>query len=633
MTYCGDQILYDCQECITDNEGNPKIVSYNSRHDCSRCLGNNNITPISLPCQSCTETYGAGDAWKKKNPESPLSSCHKCKVRSNQEYWVGCPDNSECINGDCKPICNPPCPECESCECVNPKCSKTICKQSCDPKVNCFGSKACNHITFNTIPSENNDLIMFDADVSPDFDGELGTLILTFYSPLIHPSDNPVLLHLRYDEESEEVFYDNITSEVKEGSISGIVTSLSPFVVSIKTNTISVGDNNGKFDPCLVVSGCSAPGSNCGFNLGYTPPGPCPGNTTRGHWVIQNGVPTPRLLATICDCYVPSAITVDMVLAVAGAVGLAKALICSSAKSIATLGIPATISLISRYKTSIAKASLTISSLSLELSIVRVKLAKAIAETSEILSKIDELRIKMGQQLQRLENLVEEFLGRSVRPPSGPGYLDDWNYFVKRMEEFRKKPSLDKKGFFKRYNQVINSDSGSNLLDKLTYQRNKLYNTQGSLSAKAMHLEEKIAENEGVIGYYTEELAKQAGILAAKEGQKASLMSTIAQATKDAFASTLAMYVAADEISIKKTCASNEVLDPFSCECCPKCTGGKVFPNPMRGCNCTCPPGKEPCFKVGDDGCYDPCPPGKIRTSAECQCYNIPGIQSINLLP
>jgi hypothetical protein len=99
-------------------------------------------------------------------------------------------------------------------------------------------------------------------------------------------------------------------------------------------------------------------------------------------------------------------------------------------------------------------------------------------------------------------------------------------------------------------------------------------------------------------------------------------------------ASILVMYAFLNEISVVKTCPGSaqnaeQTLNPLTCECCNNCLGGKVFPDPMRGCDCECPQGKEPCFSLGSENCYDPCGAGQIRVGSDCHCSCVDGSKEL----
>lgn len=641
MTYCGDQILQNCQECIFDELNQPKIVSYNSIHDCTRCSGNNIIVDVIRPCQECTETYGTGDAWKKKTPSSPLTPCHKCTVKSGQEFWIGCPDNSECVNGDCKPLCDPPCGECEECECSNINCTQTKCVKSCDPTVSCFGNPLCKELTVNTLASEDNTFLFFDVGIPSELEDNVGTFVLTFYSSQIIPSKNPLLIHVRYDDESGELVYENVTSEVHEGSISGIVNSLSPFVVLTETPTAQSDDGSGGFDPCLIVSGCSPPVPTlpgCTFDISVAPLDPCPGNQTRGNWAIENGVPTPRLLATKCDCYVPSLVSVDMVVGAAGAIGGARALACAIASQIRGLGIPRILNSIKALKSYIFDVGKLIANLKEDIRVNLLTLDKFTDEASDIIYEIDELRNNtLPDFYEGWRNIMDKILGRPVG--GGTGNFDDFAKDLSeawdKYQEYANDPTVeDPSGIFR---QLTNLDAdwtkANQRLEALTDRRNFVDNKIGSLTSQLNNAQDSIYQYEGMLFKAQDDLTTAVANLARLEGEKATLTTQLSQAVQDAFVSAATMYALVNEISVKKTCESNQTLNPYTCECCDPCPDGKVFPDPMNGCSCVCPSDKIPCLSVADDGCYDPCPEGEARTGPECECYAISETMSYGFVP
>ncbi len=649
MTYCGDKILYDCQECITDNQGNPKIISYNSRHDCTKCINNNEIISISLPCQSCTETYRTGDAWKNKNPEPPLSSCHKCKVRGDQEYWVGCPDNSECINGDCKPICNPPCSECEACECVNPKCSKTICKKVCKPEVSCFGGTICKDLAFDNIPIENDQIISYSIDIDPNIDGDIDNLVISFNIDNLDPVNKPIIIFARFDDTLDQMVYENITTEIVAGRISGRINSVG--IATIITNTLfnnniniqqmsdeDMSDLMDEFDPCLVLTTAPFCGGNdgnaCGFDLDVSYGEPCPGNTTRGNWVITNGVLTPRLLATKCDCYEPSFFTVDMVVGAAGTVGAARGAACAIGQGIKSLGI-------SQLKDSIYYLNLNMMN-------TRLALAKQIPKLRQlgiakewrikyILTEADEIFINAGQAMTEARTAYDDALGAALGLDPGDEISEESSqYILHKYFEWTQDPyATDPNGFFAKIRDTYDEFQESLALTE------EALAEKIKISKSIDELTEQIVKEQIEVDTLTTELDGAKSILISKKAevaeklaQRAGMWESLKQSVAEGVATAFTTYAMVNEISVKKTCEpTNETLNPLTCECCSNCSDGKVFPSPMNGCDCECPSGKEPCLKVGDNGCYDPCPSGQVRILKDCSCYETPSSQSVNLLP
>jgi hypothetical protein len=111
--------------------------------------------------------------------------------------------------------------------------------------------------------------------------------------------------------------------------------------------------------------------------------------------------------------------------------------------------------------------------------------------------------------------------------------------------------------------------------------------------------------------------AIEAAGLVMKRAQLDGAETTLLSRMGDLAASSIAFYGFLNQISVPKTCPNGQTLNPITCECCTNCTGGKVFPDPMRGCECECPTGKETC----GDSCYDPCTNGKTRSyTCGCEC-------------
>lgn len=174
---------------------------------------------------------------------------------------------------------------------------------------------------------ENNDFIIYRLENTLPFDGEFQ---LSFISDSINPENNPMVIHITYDEETEQNIYEDITTSVSEGSILANTSSFSDFII-IK-NTVGTLDINGQmsggFDPCLVLTGCTAPNNyndnNCGFNIDNWFSINCPGNQTRGS-LIGGGS---------CGCYESSFVTVEMIASLVSLVGIAKAGLCAVAGQI-----------------------------------------------------------------------------------------------------------------------------------------------------------------------------------------------------------------------------------------------------------------------------------------------------------
>jgi hypothetical protein len=415
---------------------------------------------------------------------------------------------------------------------------------------------------------------------------------------------------------------------VVQGRISGTVSSLSPF--TIVTETIGLDTGIGNFDPCIIVSGCtSQPTDNCGFKLQVDPPPDCPGNQTRGNWVIENGVPTPRLFATTCDCYVPSLVTVDTIIALATGIGTIKAGICASRAAILSLNIPSLVSFIKDLRFWIDDALRTLANYMEDLRILKIEISDLNYQWLEIKNRLYELMYDVLPDL--LDDFWDIVEGITGRDPRNAVSQDELAEIVREAGEqynrWKNDPSIpDPSGLFRRWTQNADDTLQANKeIDNLAELRNIKLHQRDSKIAQQDWTTNQIKDLEETVDVAKLQLQDAVAELATKEGQKASLLRTIYESTRDVFVTTSLMYSYLNEISVKKTCPEGETLNPLTCECCPNCTGDKVFPDPMSGCNCVCPPGTEACLSASDDGCYPPCPEGKIRTGSDCNvCRCIP---------
>lgn len=181
---------------------------------------------------------------------------------------------------------------------------------------------------------EDDNFIVFDIENTLSFNGEF---TLAFSSEEILPENNPLVIHVKYDEQTEQTLYEDITTDVSEGVISATTNSFSQFIVIKDTNSVPTigidGQVTGGFNPCLVLSGCSSPNNynenNCGFDMPNITNWDCPGNQTRGS-LIGGGN---------CGCYESSAITVDMIISAFFLVGAGRAALCGTSRAIAGLRI------------------------------------------------------------------------------------------------------------------------------------------------------------------------------------------------------------------------------------------------------------------------------------------------------
>jgi len=451
--------------------------------------------------------------------------------------------------------------------------------------------------TFLNPTSTSQNLDFHYVDTTAEF---AGGVTVTLSSPGINPANDPILVHMRNDDATGEVYYEDITTAVGNGTISGVAESLGMFFV-IKDTTA--------FDPCSILTNCAASAvgplftdeelgskATCSFKLDVKAPEPCPGGQTRGNWAIENGVPTPRLLATICDCYVPSWVTVDTVVGAAGAVGAARAAACAGWNAIRALGIPSVLSAMRQTQSLLDDALRIISARTREIAelVQNIDLYKASADLSKSSQE------SLGYLINELEGQIDD-IKNLIMDQNGGLLLDaDHPELIPLEQELK---------------------SLSNQLDsQFISEQNWLKQMDDAVASKASK-EATIQNAEQAIKTYRANLLSDSARLAPLEGAKTMALAQIAQATGEGVVAAAAMYSFVNEISVKKTCPEGQTLNPLTCECCPPCTNGQVFPEPMSGCDCVCPKGKIPCGNFNSGFfCYDPCPDGGQRSPPGCEC-------------
>jgi hypothetical protein len=445
-------------------------------------------------------------------------------------------------------------------------------------------------VTFNKASSQEDDVLLCYIDSEAEFEGNI---TISFNDERINPDNDPKIVHIRYDSETDMTYFEDVTTEVTEGRMTAVVSSLSPFA--------------GFFEPIPPETwGGDGPSLECdNYTIGITPPSPCPGNQTRGNWAITDqGVGLPRLLGGACGCWVPSFFTVDMIITAATSIGALKAGICGLARSIAS------------YRNSIKLLASSISSLRSQIGnlggligtararIATMELAKdgLIAVIGNLEDKVklavdafDEVKFQTEEAYKILKNLGwdGDFAPDDLNIRNA---LNNWTYFA------------DKKRAAEQTLETVQQT--------LQIQKEAFVAKQIEISMEKI----KIIQYENDIRPLSQQLIEEEAGLAVQEAAKKTAEDSLLEQTKDLGGSALALYSFLNEISVQKACESGQTLNPLTCECCPNCTDGKVFPDPMNGCDCECPPGTEPCLKVGDNGCYTPCPEGQTRQLSDCQC-------------
>jgi len=428
-------------------------------------------------------------------------------------------------------------------------------------------------VTFS--PVDSTDGLFCDINTICDFDGNVA---VSFNDPGIIPSNNPAIYHITYDSELDQVFYDNVTTEVVEGKITGVVNSLGSFIVQFTPPPVGWG-----FPPSesLGFSKNIFGGLSCGtFNLNFQnllPP--CPGSQTRSGFNIdfEDGTFSPF---GSCGCYEDSGVTVDLIVSAASAYGLARVGVCAGVRLIANL------------RSSITSLKNVVSGLTSSLAILQnslrnlgglvTKYTADVKYWTSLNAAAKEARAKAEQAIIKgQEALRTRFLNKNQRYnleqeiKQAQAYVEG----ADRIIAANSKKLAEAQANLKRYQDEV--------FNKF---KNEVYPKNKELEAAKKSLSDA-----------------QAALKAAQDSQP-GLVATVGTALAS-------LYAAVNTIKTPKVC-DGQTLNLLTCECCPNCTGGKIFPNPMRDCECECPSGKEPC----GDGCYDPCTSGKTRNPSTCAC-------------
>ena len=433
-------------------------------------------------------------------------------------------------------------------------------------------------VTFS--PIDSTDGLFCDINTTSDFNGNI---TVSFNNPGISPSNNPAIYHIKYDSELDQVFYDNVTTEVVEGKITGVVNSLGSFIVQFTPPPVGWG-----FPPSesLGFSKKIFGGLSCGtFNLNFQnllPP--CPGNQTRSGFNIdfEDGTLSPF---GSCACWEDSGATVDLILTAASAYGVARAGVCAGVRLIANL------------RSSITSVKNVISGLTSALALLQNQLRNIAGFISKAKADIKfYTALNKGYVASKAEVLkviadAQQRLRTQFMSPTQRRNLEE---SVARAQEGVR---------------AIDDIMAANSKKIATAQAN-LERYQGELVAKFRdEVNPKFKELELA---RKDLLAKQAALKAAQDSQP-GLLSTVGTALAS-------LYAAVNSIKTEKTCPNGQTLRQTSCECCPNCTNGRVFTS-QSSCDCGCPPDKEPCTEQGIPGCHTPCTAGQIL--AGCTCITI----------
>jgi hypothetical protein len=421
------------------------------------------------------------------------------------------------------------------------------------------------------------DLLVCDISTTAEFNGNI---TISFNNPNISPDNNPAITHLRYDEELGEVFYENATTEVVEGKITGVVSSLSPFGVWFDLPPDAWG---------------GAP--NCGWgNMDVSwlnPFPPCPGNQTRPtfNWDSEDGILSP---GGYCGCWMPSGATVETILTLASTVGAWKAGIC---------GI---IGNISSMRTAIASFVQNISSFD---NIITTARTIIIAGRTQIDDLINQMRPFFTQK-----SLNDDYIAAKRILID---QADDYQTIL-RLEGEISELSRDNARLLELARPLENQRLS--IAAEVTQKSVELELNEANKVTETLRLASKRAELEGA----ETTLLSRMGDLAASSLAFYSFLNQISIPKTCPDGQTLNPLTC----ECCTNCTGGKVFpDPMdNCDCqCPSekelcgdqcydpCTNGKI--RNTSTCGCECPAGKESC----GNGCYDPCPPDHTRES-DCSC-------------
>lgn len=463
-----------------------------------------------------------------------------------------------------------------------------------------------------------------------------GDTIITFNIPEIDPVKEPSIIQVVYDEETESLAYLNITTSFSSGEIVGTINSpidgmITKIILILDGKPISLNEEDWELNEgeslitnlsCFLMSDCAGSGFNNGsqgfmaqvFGDGHgceyvggdtlidtigNGMDPCPGNQTRGNFAVtSSGIGLPRLLGGTCGCWQASFFSVDFIIGIITGIGAIKAGLCTLAGSIFNLK-----GIIKSLINQLFQIRIIIRNL-------RFSLIEAIEARDKLLDSIAYIKKFIASDLEKLKMILREMLEKNLE-------LDE---ITDRLKIFPEDPGLiaRKEGLIQ---EIKNLDQDAEILEgvidtleenlqmdelRLINKKEEIRNIEEELFTKQLdqtNLETNIEVKEKLL----------------KESEE-----SWATKLKEYAASMIALYAYLNEVSVQKECQEGETLNNLTCECCPPCPEGKVFPDPMNECNCVCAEGTVPCFNVLDDNCYEPCPGNQIRNQPDCGCGCIP---------
>jgi len=177
-------------------------------------------------------------------------------------------------------------------------------------------------VTFRSIEDQAIGVMFNEISTNAELNGDI---TVSFNNENINPSSNPVIFHIRYDDELNEAFYENITTEVIEGKITGVVR---PITAGIAAQAGMGGPSLGVFTTWFTAppeAWGSAPAQGWGSVSWLNPFPPCPGNQTRSGFTYdsEDGILSP---GGVCGCWVDTGVTAENIIMLLSFAGAARSL-------------------------------------------------------------------------------------------------------------------------------------------------------------------------------------------------------------------------------------------------------------------------------------------------------------------
>ena len=416
---------------------------------------------------------------------------------------------------------------------------------------------------------------IYDISSSADFSGSIQ---ISISDPGISSQNNSALIHVNYNEETGDIILEDITTNVTGGLITGVASSLSPFILVIDGQQVVVDPDAQPVCPAgqLTYSLCTS-GGNAAINDGQQiilppPPPPCQGKKSRAATSVSIRNGDVYINSSECGCWerLTDWTTIAEILsAFIGAAAVGKIAI-STAKAALVL----TFNRIVSVQSSMNRVIVSVNNL-------RPVLTGYWDDIARINNSIDELTNFISSLTSRIGNLNLDEIAR---------------------------------------------------LAQANTRKAQYENLRNNLSAKAQQkYDELVALNNRYLGLQDD--LRRLNIEAYEEN--VSFLSAMSLYVEASFQASASIFRNLNTISVPKTCENPDMVMNDNCECvCQdgyewcnyecrfKCDTPLTRANSPFECKCECPnPNQEPCVNNNMEfGCYDPCPSGQSRVP-DCSCY------------